>query len=220
MDDWTRLAREAGPAFLASVLVTWRLAFLSFAAGFSGGLVLSLLRLLHVRPLRAAVDLYVEVFRNIPGAALLILIVFALPYLQVVFDYEPSVILTLALISAAFTVDNLRTGINTVDPGQVEAAYSLGLGPVRTIVLVVLPQALRTVVQPMTSLLIAVMLSTALASQVPVTDRELTGLVDKITNDTAAGILPFAAAALFYVATGLALGALGGWLDRRLRVVR
>jgi len=79
---------------------------------------------------------------------------------------------------------------------------------------------LRAVVQPMTSLLIALMLSTAIASQVPVPDRELTGLVDKINSDSASGIVTFVLGALIYVASGLLLAWAGAWLDKKVRVRR
>ena len=75
-------------------------------------------------------------------------------------------------------------------------------------------------VQPVTSLLIALMLSTSLASQVPFPGRELTALVSKIANESAAGIAAFAVAATLYVATGLVIGWLGGLLERRLRILR
>jgi ABC-type amino acid transport system permease subunit len=160
------------------------------------------------------------VFRNIPSVALLIFIVFALPDLQVVIDYEPSVILTLALVCSAFTADYLRTGINTVAGGQVDAARSLGMRPMVIISSIVLPQALRSVVQPMTSLLIALMLSTALASQVPLPGRELTALVAKIANDSAAGISAFAMAAAMYLVSGLLIAWAGATLEKKVRILR
>ena len=92
--------------------------------------------------------------------------------------------------------------------------------PITVITAIVLPQALRTVVQPVTSLLIALMLSTSLASQVPFPGRELTALVSKIANESAAGIAAFTVAAALYVTTGLVIGWLGGLLERRLRILR
>src|SRR5438067_3236965 len=189
-----RLLADQGPAFGHALLLTWKLTALSFGAGFALGTVVTVARLLPLRPLRFVLTGYVEVFRNIPSVALLIFIVFALPDLNVVFDYEPSVILTLTLVCSAFTADYVRAGINTVASGQVEAARSLGMSPPVIIASIVLPQALRSVVQPMTSLLIALMLSTSLASQVPLPGRELTALVAKIANDSAAGISAFAVA--------------------------
>lgn len=220
MDELVKLLRDFGPAFGESALVTWRLTVVSFTLGLVLGIALTILRVLPIRPLKAFISTYIEVFRNIPTVALLIVIVFALPYLNIVIDYEPSVILALVLVCSAFAADNLRSGINTIDAGQVEAAYSLGLSLFQTTITIVLPQALRAVVQPMTSLLIGLMLSTAIASQVPVPGRDLTGLVDKINTETASGILTFAIAAAIYVGSGLLISWGGAWLDRKARVIR
>lgn len=220
MDGVLRLLADQGPAFGQALFLTWKLTVLSFVAGFALGIAVTVARLLPLRPLRFVLTAYVEVFRNIPAVALLIFVVFALPDLEVVIDYEPSVILTLALVCSAFTADYLRTGINTVGEGQVAAARSLGMGPLAIITSVVLPQALRSVVQPMTSLLIALMLSTSLASQVPLPGRELTGLVAKIANDSAAGIAAFALAAALYLASGLVIAWAGATLEKKVRILR
>ncbi|AVO41700.1 amino acid ABC transporter permease [Simplicispira suum] len=220
MGEVSKLLADYGPAFGQALLLTWKLTVLSFVPGFLLGIAVTVLRLLPLPPLRFVLTVYVEIFRNIPSVALLIFIVFALPDLNVLIDYEPSVILTLTLVCSAFTADYLRAGINTVGGGQVEAALSLGMRPIRVIWSVVLPQALRAVVQPMTSLLIALMLSTSLASQVPFPGRELTALVSKIATDSAAGIPAFAVAAAMYVATGLLIAWAGAALDKKARILR
>ncbi len=215
-----RLLADYGPAFGQALLLTWKFTAIAFVAGFLVGIVVTVARLLPLRPLRFVLTAYVEVFRNIPSVVLLTFIVFALPDLQVVIDYEPSVILTLTLVCSAFTADYLRTGINTVARGQVEAARSLGMRPVVIVASVVLPQALRSVVQPMTSLLIALMLSTSLASQVPVPSRELTALVAKVANDSAAGISAFAVAAAMYLVSGLLIAWVGSIVEKKVRILR
>ncbi len=220
MGSVVRLLADHGPAFGEALLLTWKLTVMSFVAGFALGMVITVAQLLPLRPLRFVLTGYVEVFRNIPSVALLIFIVFALPDLNVLIDYEPSVILTLTLVGSAFTADYLRTGINTVDGGQVEAARSLGMRPMVVISSVVLPQALRSVVQPMTSLLIALMLSTSLASQVPLPGRELTALVAKIANDSAAGISAFVVAAAMYLISGLLIAWAGAALEKKVRILR
>lgn len=220
MGEVSKLLADYGPAFWQALLLTWKLTAWSFVPGFLLGIGIAVLRLLPLPPLRLALTFYVEVFRNIPSVALLIFIVFALPDLNVLIDYEPSVVLTLALVCSAFTADYLRAGINTIRSSQIEAALSLGMRPMHVIAAVVLPQALRSVVQPITSLLIALMLSTSLASQVPLPGRELTALVSKIATDSAAGMAAFAVAAAMYVATGLLIAWAGATLDKKVRILR
>ena len=220
MGEVSRLLADYGPAFGQALFLTWKLTVLSFVPGVLLGLTVTVLRLFPLPPLRFVLTVYVEIFRNIPAVALLIFIVFALPDLNVLIDYEPSVILTLALVCSAFTADYLRTGINTIHHGQVEAALSLGMRPLQIITALVLPQALRTVVQPMTSLLIALMLSTSLASQVPFPGRELTTLVSKIATDSAAGIPAFMVAAAMYVASGLLIAWAGAAIEKKVRILK
>lgn len=220
MGEVFKLLADQGPAFGQALWVTWKLTFMSFVPGFLLGVVVAVLRLLPLPVLRFALTVYVEVFRNIPSVALLIFIVFALPDLNVLIDYEPSVILTLTLVCSAFTADYIRSGINTIGGSQVEAALSLGMRPMQIISAVVLPQALRSVVQPVTSLLIALMLSTSLASQVPLATRDLTALVSKIANDAAAGMAAFAIAAAMYVATGLLIAWAGAVVEKKVRILR
>jgi His/Glu/Gln/Arg/opine family amino acid ABC transporter permease subunit len=220
MESVFRLLADNGPAFVQALLLTWKLTAISFVAGFALGIAVTVGRLLPLPPLRFVLTGYVEIFRNIPSPALLIFIVFALPDLQVLIDYGPGVILTLTLVCSAFTADYLRAGINTVGGGQVDAARSLGMRPMTIITSIVLPQALRAVVQPMTSLLIALMLSTSLASQVPIQGRELTALVAKIANDSAGGIPAFAVAAALYVVSGLLIAWAGAFLEKKARILR
>ena len=220
MGEVSSLLTNHGPAFVQALLLTWKLTLMSFIPGVVLGVIVSVLRLLPLPPLRATLTVYVEIFRNIPSVALLIFIVFALPDLNVLIDYEPAVVLTLVLVCSAFTADYLRTGINTIAGGQIEAALSLGMRPMQVITAVVLPQALRSVVQPMTSLLIALMLSTSLASQVPIQGRELTALVSKIANDSASGMAAFVVAATMYVVTGLLIAWAGATLEKKLRILR
>ncbi|MBP7454040.1 MAG: ABC transporter permease subunit [Ottowia sp.] len=220
MGEVSRLLADYGPAFGQALLLTWKLTLMAFVPGVALGMAVAVLRLLPLPPLRFVLTAYVEVFRNIPAVALLIFIVFALPDLNVLIDYEPAVVLTLTLVCSAFTADYVRTGINTVDGGQAEAALSLGLRPMRIVTAVVLPQALRAVVQPMTSLLIALMLSTSLASQVPFPGRELTTLVSKIANDSAIGIAAFVVAAAMYVTSALLIAWAGAALEKKVRILR
>lgn len=220
MGEVSRLLADHGPAFWQALLLTWKLTLVSFVPGVLLGVLVAVLRLLPLPPLRWALNVYVEIFRNIPSVALLIFIVFALPDLNIVIDYEPSVILTLTLVCSAFTADYLRAGINTIPGSQIEAALSLGMRPLQIVSAVVLPQALRSVVQPMTSLLIALMLSTSLASQLPFPGRELTALVSKIANDSALGIAAFAVAATMYVVTGLLIAWAGAVLEKKVRILR
>ena len=218
--DFTYLVTNYGQAFVDAYLVSLRIAFLGFVGGFLVAIVLTVARVSPIPPLRGAVTVYVETFRNMPVLCLLVFIVYALPDLGVVVDYEPAAVLALVLVSSSFACENLRTGINTIDAGQIQAARSLGLGFRQIVGSIVLPQALRSVVQPMVTLAISVVISSSVGSLVPIAHKELTGLVAEINNAEAMGVTTFFIAALLYVFTGLIIAFLGRRLERRLTIWR
>lgn len=214
------LLSQYGDKYLLALLTTWKLTAVSFVLAFAIGIAITVMRVCPVKPLRLAGDLYVQVFRNIPGAALLILLVYALPYLDIVWSYYTCVLTATALIPAAFCSEYLMAGMNTVAVGQVEAARSLGMPFFKTVRHVVLPQALRSSVLPMTNLLVATMLTTALASQVPLNPTDLTGIVSYINTHAVGGVTAFLISALLYCATAVVIGRAGDWLDRKVRILR
>lgn len=163
----SKLLTQFGDQYVQALLTTWKLTALAFTLAFVIGIVITVMRICPIKPLRMAGDFYVQIFRNIPGAALLILLVYAMPYLNLVWPYFTCVLIATSLIPAAFCSEYLMAGMNTIAPGQIEAARSLGMTFFQTIKNVVLPQALRSSVLPLTNLLVATMLTAALASQVP-----------------------------------------------------
>lgn len=216
----SELLSTYGPQYLQSLLVTWRLTAICFALALVVGLLVTVMRVCPIKPLRVVGDFYVQVFRNIPGAAMIILAVYALPYLGVLLSYEQAVIVAAFMIPSAFCSENLMSGFNTIGIGQIEAARSLGLTFSQMMRKVVIPQALRATVLPMTNLCISTMLTTALASQVPMSPPDLTGLVSVINTQSVTGILAFAVSAVLYCATALLIGFIGNRIDRKVRVVK
>lgn len=216
------LLTQYGDLYLRALLNTWRLTALSFAGAFAIGVIVTVLRVCPVKPLRVFGDFFVQVFRNIPGAAMLIILVYALPRLRVLLSYEMCVIVASVLIPSAFCSEHLMSGMNTIRPGEIEAARALGLTFFQLIVKIIIPQALRSTVLPMTSLAVGTMLTTALGSQVPLRPHqlELTGVVNYINSRAVGGILAFAVSAALYVATALVIGWVGGRIDRKVRILR
>ena len=209
-----------GNKYLQGLLATWSMTAVSFVFVMALAILITVARVSPYRPLRVVGDLYVQVFRNIPGVALLIIVAYALPELRIVLDWRTCVIVTTILLGSAFGSENFMSGINTIGVGQVEAARSLGLSFTQIIRKIVIPQALRTTVLPMTNLLIAVMLTTALGSQVPLNPQELTGVVSYINTRETGGIMTFLVSALCYVGTAFVISFVGNRLDRRVRILR
>ena len=213
------LLSQFGGEYLSALLMTYRLTFLSFAMALVIGIVITVMRISPIKPLQYFGNFYVQVFRNIPGAALLIMLVYALPYLNVMLSYYTCVLVAVTLIPASFCSEYLMAGINTISPGQFEAARSLGMTFMQMIKNVVIPQALRSTVLQLTNLLVATMLTTALASQVP-RPMELTSIVNYVNRYVVGGIAPFIISGFFYCMTAVVIGQIGNRIDRKVRIMR
>lgn len=209
-----------GQNYLAGLLTTWSMTAICFVFVMLLAIGITVMRVSPFAPLRRLGDVYVQVFRNIPGVSLLIIVVYALPNLNLILDYRTCVIVTVVLVASAFGSENFMTGINTIGIGQIEAARSLGLGFGKMLRHIVIPQALRSAVLPMTNLLIAVMLTTSLGSQVPLAPPELTGVVSYVNTRATGGILAFLISALGYALTAVAIGFAGNRLDKKVRILR
>jgi glutamate transport system permease protein len=214
------LLSQYGDKYLQALLTTWKLTVLSFVLAFVIGVVITVMRISPVKPLRIAGDLYVHIFRNIPGASLLIILVYALPYLNLVLSYFTCVLTATSLIPAAFCSEYLMSGINTIAVGQIEAARSLGMTFLQTIRKIVIPQAIRSSILPLTNLLVATMLTTALASQVPMNPMDLTGIVAHINTRAVGGVTAFLISAVLYCATAVVIGQIGNRIDKKVRILR
>ena len=182
------------------------------------GVLVTVARVSPIPVLRGAAFCYVQVFVNVPLLALLLLAVFALPDAGLIMPLTTTVIVVLVVYEAAYVAEAVRSGINTVSPGQVEAARALGLTLGRTLRHVVVPQALRAVVQPLGNVLIALLMNTALAATVGVV--ELTSAVNKVNLVEARPIPIFAGAGLVYMALALAIGLTAGRIERRVAIRR
>ena len=209
-----------GGMYVKAYGATLWMTVVSYVGAMLLALLVTIARVSPISPLRKVGDLYVQIFRNVATISLLVIFYYAFPYLGVVWSEQTCVIVVTVLVAASFGSENFMTGINTIGVGQIEAARSLGLGFRQMLKNVVIPQALRSSVLPMTNLLVAVMLTTAIVSQVPLDPQELTGLVSYINTMSVGGILPFAVSAVLYAGTAFLIGLAGNAIDKRVRILR
>ncbi len=158
------------PLLLQGLWRTILLGALSIALGLVGGLALALVRLYAPRWLRWLAVAYIDVFRALPVLVWLVIVYYAFPFLGVSLSPFASACLALATVSSAYTAEIYRAGIEAIPRGQFEAAQSVGLRPFDVMRDVVLPQAIRIVIPPLTNNSINVMKDTALASVVALPD--------------------------------------------------
>ena len=158
------------PLLLQGLWLTILLGAVSIVLGLIGGLALALVRLYAPLPVRVLAIAYIDVFRALPVLVWLVIVYYALPFVGLRLLSFASATLALTMISSAYTAEIYRAGIAAIPRGQFEAAQSIGLGSWHLMRDVVLPQAIRIVVPPLTGNSINVMKDTALASVVAMPD--------------------------------------------------
>ncbi|MET7935854.1 amino acid ABC transporter permease [Streptomyces sp. NPDC005322] len=150
------VARSLFPDIITTALVnTVVYTLLGFGFGLVLGLVLALMRLSRVPPYRWLSVAYIEFFRGVPALLVFIALGFGVPLaFQVALDRYVTVMLALGLVGAAYIAETMRAGIQAVPKGQMEAARSLGMSHSRAMVSIIIPQAFRIVLPPLTNELI------------------------------------------------------------------
>jgi len=193
-------------------VVTTYLGLAVIAAGIPLGLVLAALRSFRIRPVSVLVVVFADVFRSLPPLMVIIILYFAFPYLQLSMNAFTATWVALALVLAAFAEEIFWAGILAVPAGQQEAARALGFRHHQTLRLVVLPQAVRLAVPPLTNRAIAITKGTALGSVVA---------LHEILNQASSGAsesgnaTPMMLGAAAYLILFVPFVALGRWLETR-----
>ena len=215
------------PVILGAFWLTVKLTVVSGVISLVWGIVLAAMRVSPLPVLRGAGALYVNVLRNTP---LTLIIVFCGLGLGTVMSVQFSrddlslnsfwlSIIGLSAYTSAFVCEVVRSGINTVPLGQAEAARAIGLTFLQTLRLVILPQAVRTVIAPLGSLLNALVKNTTVAAAIGVMEAALR--MKNLFDAHGDAIIPiFLGFAAGFVVLTLPLNLLSGRLARRLAVIR
>lgn len=184
------------------------------------GTVVAAFRVSPVPPLRWVGTAWVDVFRNSPLTVVLFFCAFGLPELGVNAPYFRFGVLALVLYTSAFVCEALRSGINSVSAGQAEAARAVGLTFSQSLGQIVLPQAFRTVVPPLGSVIIAMIKNSAIVGAFGV-GGELFSVHNTLVSARGLSLIPvLLGVAVGYLIITLTAGALLGVLERKLAVAR
>ena len=200
------------PDILYGVGVTVELAVLIVVSGLLAGLALALIRALAIRPLNWLIIFIVDLFRSLPPLVIIVLIYFGLPAADISPSGFVSTWLSLALVLMAFAEEIFWAGITSIPKGQWEAARSTGLGFGQTLTNVILPQALRLTIPPLTNRTIAITKGTALGTVVAVS--EILGMASSaMSNSYNPSPLMMGAAA--YLVLFLPVVVAGRWIEKK-----
>lgn len=200
------------PALMRGLFMTVVLGVIGIVTGTAAGLGVCMVRLYAPKPLRWLAVAYIDLLRATPVLVVLILIYYALPFLDIRLSSMASAGLSLALVMAAYAAEIFRSGIESVPSGQSEAANALGLSFFQQFRDVVLPQAWRIVIPPLTSNWVSLFKETSLASTVALPELLKEALDSQAYH---ANPTPLIGAALIYVLLLLPLVRLVGLLEKR-----
>lgn len=197
---------------------TIELTAVASALALVAGVLVAACRVSPVAPLRVFGSVWVNVLRNTPLTLLFFAVVLGMPRFGIVLPFFVFAVLALGFYTSAFICEAVRSGINTVPAGQGEAARSLGMTFGRTLRLIVLPQAFRTVVPPVGSTLIALAKNSAIAGSFSVV--ELLGTYRTVNELGYSIVWTFVWIAAGYLVVTLSISAGFRLLERRLAVAR
>ena len=190
-----------------------------FAGGSILGLILALMKLSNFSFYRIISSVYIDVIRGLPAILILIFIAYGLPIafgVRIPGDYSKG-ILALSIVSSAYIAEVIRSGIQAIPVGQREAAEALGMSRIMIYYKIILPQALRIMIPPMTNEIVLLLKDTALISVIGVTanTKELTRFGrDGVMSD--ANATPLVVAGFVYLALTIPLTRIAGILEKKL----
>ncbi|MCR8723385.1 amino acid ABC transporter permease [Frigidibacter sp. ROC022] len=200
------------PSILQGVWVTVELSILIVISGTLLGTLLACIRAYRLRLISFLIVIYADIFRALPPLVLILLAYFGLPNIGLSLSSFTVLFVILGLTLGAFAEEIIWAGITSTDKGQWEAARSTGLGFTRTLIHVVLPQAVRMVIPPLTNRAIAITKMTALGTVIGVPDI----LNQATTAQSFSGnASPLTLAAMAYVLLFLPFVILSRWLESR-----
>ncbi|WP_439514747.1 amino acid ABC transporter permease [Oceanibaculum nanhaiense] len=200
------------PDILWGMVVTVQVALAVVATGIVLGLGLAAIRSFHIRPVNWLIVGFVDIFRALPPLVVILIVYFGLPNVGISLSSFAVLWLVLSLVLAAFSEEIFWAGIASIRKGQWEAARSTGLTLGQTLGYIILPQAVRITVPPLTNRTIAITKNTALGAVIGVPEI----LMQAQTAQSFSGnATPLLLGSLAYVALFVPVVILGRWLETR-----
>lgn len=212
--DWELVSSSLGPIVTGAITGTIPLALTSFILGLVIALAVALMRLSRVRPVAGVARLYVSVVRGTPLLVQLFVIFYGLPSIGVVIDPWPSAIVAFSLNVGGYAAEVIRAAILSVPKGQWEAAHMIGMPHRLALRRIILPQAARVSVPPLSNTFISLVKDTSLASLILVT--ELFRRAQEIAAFSQEFMVLYLEAAMVYWVVCLFLSTGQSMLERRL----
>ena len=208
------MIQKAWPTLVEGFWTTLLLAVCAAIMSTIIGLLLAVFRSFNNPVLNIFIIAYVDFFRAMPIIVLMMLIYYALPFMGIRLSAIMSGILALGLNSSAYVSEIFRAGFLSIKKGQIEASSALGLNPIQTMRLVILPQAFRVVIPPLVGNYVASAKDTALASSISIIELLKAGLSQK---SLLANPSPLIFVTVLYLVMFVPLTRFSGYLEKRMK---
>lgn len=205
------------PALFKGAIITIEVSLLSIAIGILIGIVGGVARLSHLRAVRWFMSAYVVIFRGVPLLVTLLFVYYGLPSVGVQLEAFTVAVLAFSLVNGAYITEIIRGSIQSIDPGQMRAARSLGMSYGLAMRRIILPQAVRRVLAPITNESLTLLKNTSLVSTIALSDLLRAGL--EVMTWQANTFSPFAGVALIYLLLVTPLVMLNSWLEKRFKAI-
>jgi polar amino acid transport system permease protein len=205
--------RKSWPTLMKGFWTTLLLAVSAAVISTILGLLLAVFRSFGNPVLNFFIIAYVDVFRAIPIIVLMMMIYYALPFMGIRLSAIMSGIIALGLNSSAYVSEIFRGGFLGINKGQIEAAHALGLNPIQTMRLVILPQAFKIVIPPLVGNYVASAKDTALASAISIIELLKAGISQK---SVWANPSPLIFVAVLYIVMFVPLTRFSGYLEWKM----
>jgi polar amino acid transport system permease protein len=209
-----RVILEYLPLFLTGLRSTFFISIVSIALAILTGIIACACRISGIKLIKYPAIAYIEIIRSTPLLVQIYFLYFGLPTLGIRVPEIQTGILALMLNSGAYIAEIIRAGINSVDPGQIEAGVSSGLNYVQRMRFIILPQALGVTVPPLLGQAIVLVKDSALLSLI--SGAELTRSGQMMTSERFMPSEAFFTVAFFYMCIYFCLKALADWSQRKL----
>lgn len=203
------------PDLLRGLTVTLRLALVSEACILVLGLVIALIRISRIPTLRILAAIYIDIIRGVPLILQIVIVYFGTAYLGINLSRFVAGVIALTICYSAYEAEIFRAGIESIHKGQMEAARSLGMGYLKAMRYVILPQAIRNVIPPLSNEFIALVKDTSLVAVIALPEvfhvgREKLGFYFNVT--------PLVGVAICYLMITIPMMRLVQYIDKRMAI--
>ena len=206
---------DVWPMLMSGLATTLQVTVISLVIAMFVGILVCLMHISHVKVLRGIAKFYIWIIRGTPLLVQLFVVFYGLPNLGIRLEPFPAAVMVFSINEGAYCAETVRSALESVPVGQLEAGFCAGLSYLQTVRRIILPQALRTAFPPLSNSLIAMMKDTSLAANITVTEMFMA--TQRLAARNFEYLTLYLEVAFIYLMFSTVLTRLQGWGEKRLK---